>query len=230
MDWIVEHNAKLEQLEIERSKQWRESRLERIRSLQAMRLLESAVAKYHRRHATPQFIEPSTECTHPLPAINLQGIDTTETEIQTLLATIRDDDRRADVRAECWIVRADHPSSPALHVFNRALKNCQMVQRGIYSDRERMRQMRHGRDVQPTDDDCRKWETQSAGTVWRDSIADCNKQERFELACVLVKTQLGRETLDALLQGKSRAEIAAQLGISQATLSRRFAALELATR
>ncbi|NCX56244.1 MAG: hypothetical protein EBW87_03495 [Burkholderiaceae bacterium] len=218
----------VDQVDNARAEQWRNDRLEMFRRLRAVRRLETAVAKYHRRHSTPQFIEQSTACTHPLPTINLQGIDTTETEIQTLLATIRDDDRREDVRAECWIVRAEHPSSPAIHVFNRAIKNCQMVSRGIYSNRERMRQSRHGRDIQPTDDDCRKWETQSAATIWRDSIADCNKQERFELACVLVKTQLGRETLDALLAGKSRAEIAAQLGISQATLSRRFAQLELA--
>lgn len=227
--WVTRHNASLDDLASSRSKQWRESRIERIRHVQSVRRLETAVAKYHRRTATPQFVEQSTECTHPLPEIPLQGIDTTENEIQTLLATIRDDDRRADVRAECWIVRADHPSSPALHVFNRAMKNCQMVSRGIYSDRDRMRQTRHGRDIQPTDDDCRKWETQSAATIWRDSIADCNKQERFELACVLLKTQMGQETLEALLQGKTRAQIATQLGISQATLSRRLASLELAT-
>lgn len=222
--WAHSHNSHLEQLASEQSAQWRTDRLDRIRHIQQCRKLELAIAKYHRRNATPHVSPVETECKYPMPAINLAGEDTTEKELQTLLATIRNDERRADVAAQCWVVRAEYPSAPALHVFNRASKICQMVNRGIYSDGERMRAKRHGIDshqyLRPM--------TARSIAYWQDSLESLNKAEREELAIVFAKSRLNDDTLlSHLLDGRTPQEICRDMGISTATYYRRLQAVQV---
>lgn len=221
--WAIDHNASLEQSAIEKSRQWRESRIEGIRHVQSVRKLERAIAKYHRRTSMPVETMVSTLASHPLPAIRLAGDDTTETELNTLLATIRDDDRRADVRAQCWIVRADHPSAPALHVFNRAVKICQMVSRGIYSERERKRIERNGIPSNAVGSPMQS----KAVAYWESSLEECNRQERMELAMTIAKSKLGESLLQEMLSGRSKQDIADSMGISLPTLYRRLTALDV---
>ena len=221
--WIKEHNASLEQLEVERAQQWRVDRLARVKHLQSVKKLERMIAQYHRQTAAPVETPIPTQCTHPLPAIKLQGSDTTEPEIQELLSTIRDDDRRADVSAQCWIVRADHPSAPALHVFNRALKICQMVSRGVYSERERKRIERNGIPSNSVGEPMQS----KAIRYWESSLEECNRQERMELALTIAKSKLGEPLLQEFLSGKSKQEIADSMGISLPTLYRRLTALDV---
>ena len=220
--WAIAHNASLDQSAIEKSRQWRESRIQGIRHVQAVRKLERAIAKYHRRTSTPIETPVSTLASHPLPAIKLAGDDTTESEILELLATIRDDDRRADVRAQCWIVRADHPSAPSLHVFNRAVKTCQMVSRGIYSERERKRIVRKGIPTNAVGEPMQSRAVQ----YWQDTCEQLNKSEREQLAVVIARSSLGQEILQKYLAGKTYAQIAQEMGVTERTVYRRFAALE----
>lgn len=221
--WVIEHNASIEQSAIEKARQWRESRLARIRHLQSIRKLERLAAQYHRQTATPIESPIPTQCTHPLPAIKLQGEDTTETEIRELLSTIRDDDRRADVSAQCWIVRAEYPSAPALHVFNRALKICQMANRGIYSDKERKRVELKGIPSNAVGEPMQS----KAIRYWEASLEECNRQERIELALTIAKSKLGEPLLQEMLSGKPKQEIADSMGISLPTLYRRLTALDV---
>lgn len=221
--WIVAHNAELDTLASEQSANWRESRIEGIRHVQSVRKLERAIAKYHRRTSTPIETPVSTLASHPLPAVNLQGDDTTESEIQELLATIRDGDRRADVRAECWIVRSAHPSAPAKHVFNRALKTCQMVSRGVYSEKERSRQRTYGIPNSSVGEPMHS----KAVAYWEASLEECNRQERMELAMTIAKSKLGETLLQEMLSGKSKQEIADSMGVSLPTLYRRLTALDV---
>lgn len=221
--WVIEHNDIIEQSAIEKARQWRCDRLARIRHLQSVRKLERLTAKYHRQTATPIESPIPTQCTHPLPAIKLQGIDTTEPEIQELLSTIRDDDRRADVSAQCWIVRAEYPSAPALHVFNRALKICQMVNRGIYSDRERKRVERKGIPSNSVGEPMQS----KAIRYWESSLEECNRQERMELALTIARSKLGEPLLQGMLESRSKQEIADSMGISLPTLYRRLTALDV---
>lgn len=220
--WAIAHNASLDQSAIEKSRQWRESRIQGIRHVQAVRKLERAIAKYHRRTSTPIETPVSTLASHPLPAIKLAGDDTTESEILELLATIRNDDRRADVRAECWIVRSAHPSAPAKHVFNRALKTCQMVSRGIYSERERKRIERKGIPSNAVGEPMHS----KAVQYWQDTCEQLNKAEREQLAVVIARSSLGQEILTRHLAGKTYAQIAREMGVTERTIYRRFAALE----
>ena len=221
--WVVEHNAELDTLATIQSAVWRESRLARIKHVQACRKLEKLAATYHRQTATPIESPVSTLASHPLPVIKLQGIDTTEPEIQNLLSTIQDDDRRADVSAQCWIVRADHPSAPALHVFNCALKICQMVNRGIYSERERKHIERKGIPSNSVGEPMQS----KAVAYWEASLEECNRQERIELALTIAKSKLGEPLLQEMLSGRSKQEIADSMGISLPTLYRRLTALDV---
>ena len=220
--WAIAHNASIDTLASEQSASWRETRIEGIRHVQAVRKLDRAIAKYHRRTASPVETPVSTLASHPLPAINLQGEDTTESEILELLATIRDDDRRADVRAECWIVRSTHPSAPAKHVFNRALKTCQMVSRGVYSEKERKRIERKGIPSNAVGEPMHS----KAVQYWQDTCEQLNKAEREQLAVVIARSSLGQEILQKHIAGKTYAQIAQEMGTTERTIYRRFAALE----
>lgn len=221
--WIVAHNAELDTLASIQSANWRESRIQGIRHVQSVRRLERAIAKYHRRTSMPVETMVSTLASHPLPAIRLAGDDTTETELNTLLATIRDDDRRADVRAECWVVRSAHPSAPAKHVFNRALKTCQMVSRGVYSEKERSRQRTYGIPSSSVGEPMKS----KAIAYWEASLEECNRQERMELAMTIARSKLGESLLQEMLSGRSKQEIADSMGISLPTHYRRLTAFDV---
>lgn len=228
--WAIEHNASLEQSASLESRQWRQSRLARIKHLQSVRKLERLTAKYHRQTATPIESPIPTQCTHPLPAIKLQGSDTTEPEIKELLSTIRDDDRRADVSAQCWIVRAEYPSAPALHVFHRAVRDCQMIAKGIYSRHERHYSRLSAARI--ADEKVRHQSPADAMRMraveyWESSLEECNRQERIELALTIAKSKLGEPLLQAMLSGRSKQEIADSMGISLPTLYRRLTALDV---
>lgn len=228
--WVVEHNAELEQSAIDKSRHWRKARLARIKHLHSVRKLEKLTAKYHRQTATPIESPVTTLASHPLPAIKLQGEDTTEPEIQELLSTIRDDDRRADVAAQCWIVRADHPSAPALHVFHRAVRDCQMVAKGVYSRHERHYSRLSASRI--ADEKVRHQSPADAMRMraveyWESSLEECNRQERMELALTIAKSKLGEPLLQEFLSGRSKQEIADSMGISLPTLYRRLTALDV---
>ena len=205
------------------TEQHKRNRLEEIRQSRLRKRLERIASKYHRQTATPEYKPESTQCTHPLPAIKLQVSDTTEPEIKEFLSTIRDDDRRADVSAQCWIVRAEYPSAPAINVFNRALKVCQMVNKGIYSDRERKRHSKHGFPVSEYGEPMKS----KAIRYWEAAIVECNRQERIEAAITIARSKLGEPLLQGMLAGRSKQEIADSLGITVSTLYRRLTALDV---
>ena len=228
--WVIEHNDRIDHEQRETSRQWRCDRLARIKHIQSCRKLEKLTAKYHRQTATPIESPIPTQCTHPLPTIKLQGSDTTEPEIKELLSTIRDDDRRADVAAQCWIVRADHPSSPALHVFHRAVRDCQMIAKGVYSRHERHYSRLSAARI--ADEKVRRQSPADAMRMraveyWEASLEECNRQERMELALTIAKSKLGEPLLQAMLSGRSKQEIADSMGISLPTLYRRLTALDV---
>lgn len=60
---------------------------------------------------------------------------------------------------------------------------------------------------------------------WQEQSEKLNRLERIELAVLIARTQAGREVVDAMLAGKSRKQIADELGISLPTLCRRIAAM-----
>ena len=60
---------------------------------------------------------------------------------------------------------------------------------------------------------------------WNEQSAKLNRLERIELAILIANTQAGKEVIDAMLAGKSRKQIAEELGISLPTLCRRMAAI-----
>ena len=220
--WAIEHNDRIDHEQRETSRQWRCDRLARIKHIQACRKLERMIAKYHRRTATPQVSPLPTQCTHPLPPIRLRGEDTTEQALKTLLADIADDDRRADVAAQCWIVRAEHPSLPPLNVFRRSLEICKQASRGVYSERDRHQRRENGI---PTDEFGIPMHSKAV-SYWQDACEQLNKVEREQLAVVIARSSLGREILDKYLAGKSYEQIAQEMGVSVRTIYRRFAALE----
>lgn len=221
--WAVEHNARLKQSAIETSRQWRADRLARIKHLQSCRKLERMIAKYHRRTASPQQSPVDTVCSYPRPAANLLGEDTTELALKTLLSDIADDDRRADVAAQCWIVRAEHPSLPPLSVFRRSLEICKQASRGVYSEKDRHQRRENGI---PTNEFGAPMHSKAV-SYWESSCEQLNKVEREQLAIVIARTSLGREILDKYLQGKSYEQIANEMGVSVRTIYRRFSALGL---
>lgn len=228
--WVLEHNAELNTLAEIQSAVWRASRLARIKHIQSVRKLERLTAQYHRQTATPIESPVPTLASHPLPAIKLQGEDTTEPEIQELLLTIQDDDRRADVAAQCWIVRAEYPSSPALHVFHRAIRDCQMIAKGIYSRHERHYSRLSAARI--ADEKVRHQSPSDAMRMraveyWEASLEECNRQERVELAITIAKSKLGAPLMQEFLSGKSKQEIADSMGISLPTLYRRLTALDV---
>lgn len=221
--WAVEHNAILEQSAIEKSRQWRCDRLARIKHIQACRKLERMIAKHHRRMATPQQSPVETVCSYPRPAVNLLGEDTTELALKALLSDIADDDRRADVAAQCWIVRAEHPSLPPLSVFRRSLEICKQAYRGVYSEKDRHQRRENGI---PTNEFGTPMHSKAV-SYWESSCEQLNKVEREQLAVVIARSSLGREILDKYLQGKTYEQIAQEMGVSARTIYRRFAALGL---
>lgn len=220
--WAIEHNASLEQSAIEKSRRWRADRLARIKHLQACRKLERMIAKHHRRTASPQQSPVETVFSYPRPAVNLLGEDTTELALKTLLSDIADDDRRADVAAQCWIVRAQHPSLPPLSVFRRSLEICKQASRGVYSEKDRHQRRENGI---PTNEFGAPMHSKAV-SYWESSCEQLNKVEREQLAVVIARSSLGREILDKYLQGKTYEQIAQEMGVSARTIYRRFAALE----
>lgn len=221
--WVIKHNATMELDQQQTSRQWREARIERIRHLQAVRKLERMIAKHHRRTASPQQSPVETVFSYPRPAVNLLGEDTTELALKTLLSDIADDDRRADVAAQCWIVRAEHPSLPPLSVFRRSLEICKQAYRGVYSEKDRRQRRENGI---PTNEFGAPMHSKAI-SYWESSCEQLNKIEREQLAVVIARSSLGREILDKYLQGKSYEQIAQEMGVSVRTIYRRFAALGL---
>lgn len=228
--WSHTHNSSLDAIDARKPAMWRLKRRLQIKLRQKTRRLELAIARYHRRNATPQQSPVETNCKYPMPAIRLAGDDTTEMELKTLLATIRNDERRADVAAECWVVRCENPSVPALHVFNRALKSCQLAARGLYSTTEYMRQRE-----KPGDKRTAQWysgqyyhpETERSVRYWQESLESLNKAEREQLAIAFAKSKLNDDTLlNHLLDGRTPAEICQTMGISTATYYRRLQAIQ----
>jgi hypothetical protein len=218
--WVIDHNDSLVEQSARDSRQYRQMRLESIRHRQQFRKLERMAAQLMRRELSPVFRAASTQCAMPLPSLKLASDDkrTLSAELLALLSTLRGE-FRSEVESTCWIVQGDYPTADSGKVFRRACNIVRWEMRGVYQDRRWFRDEQQSVAVTPAA------ATSASLRYWNEQSAKLNRLERIELAILIANTQAGKEVIDAMLAGKSRKQIAEELGISLPTLCRRMAAI-----
>ena len=218
--WALDHNSKLTAQSVRESWEHRHRRIRSIRRQQQFRKLERMAVKLIRRESSPVFRAPSTQCTMPLPAVRLASDDkrTLSAELLALLSTLRGE-FRSEVESTCWIVQGDYPTADSGKVFRRACRIVRENARGIYRDNWRLRDQMKSVELSPA------YDVAASLRYWQEQSEKLNRLERIELAVLIARTQAGREVVDAMLSGKSRKQIASELGINERTLHRRIAAI-----
>lgn len=191
--------------------------LARIKERKQRARLTRAIATYHRKHPELRTTPIIPDKLHaPLP---LLGDDRTEPELQILLESVPES-YRLDVAAQCWIVRADHPSIPALHVFRRSLEICRMVRRGVYSDAERIRQAKTG--LPETMASATRQSAINSAKWYLEQGYNVLRRDRLQFVAMLVQSQLEPAIVEGILQGMTQKEIAEKTGMSRRTICNRI--------
>lgn len=214
--WMTEHDEWLTKCAAYRSLRFKLRRLALLKVAEQWKIVNGALAKHLRRAARCRVSPIIADRVHSMPTDNP---DTTPIELQAMIETVPSS-YRGDVAAECWIVRAEHPTSSAKAVFRLAMRNCMNARRGVYSRAEEKRNEVNGRPR--SIESCRMRVELTAAQWWVSTIDNEYRSDRLALVNAMIRANLAPDIVESLLRCETQAEAAKSIGISVDTLQRRL--------
>lgn len=197
--------------------------LNRLTILRAAKLeseqLET-VKKFIRRNMELHTTPIKAEQTWPIvPVVEWESLGV---ELCALLDAIEDKERRFDVAAQCVLVKAEFPYSPAASIVARAKSICRNVAKGRYAD---------GNDTISAD--CERGYVDAPVWAMADDVAYTDWLSLANDAVGLAeqdRLQLVAESLDPVIvaglrEGMTQSKIAEMIGKSQSYVATRIAAV-----
>lgn len=192
-------------------------RLEVIRDKQLEARQLETVKSFVRRNVELHTTPVKADQTWPVvPSVKWESLGV---ELCALLDAIEDKERRFDIAAQCCLVKAEFPYSPALAILNRAKSICRDVAKGRYTD---------GNDT--ISSDCERGYVDAPIWAMADEVAytdwlslanesvGLSEQERLQI----VADRLDPAIMEGLRNGMTQTEIATMIGKSQGYVSNRI--------